>query len=165
MIRGTSLVSYLDEGADGFRLPTEAEWEYACRAGSTTAFSNGAITNPGSNPLDPNLDEVGWYKGNFGLPSHAVGLKEPNAWGLFDMHGNVAEWCGDAYVEDLGSERVINPEALYDTSRNRVQRGGSWSSDSELTRSAARTAGKTSTAYIDVGFRVVANISASASAE
>ncbi len=161
VIRGTSFVSYLDEGANGFRLPTEAEWEYACRAGSTTAFSNGALTNLGSNPLDPNLDRVGWYEGNFGLPSHAVGLKEPNAWGLYDMHGNVAEWCGDAYVEDLGSERVINPEALFDRSNHRVQRGGSWSSDSELTRSASRISGKTSTAYVDVGFRVVANIAAS----
>ena len=82
--------------ADGYRLPTEAEWEYACRAGSTTAFANGPITHTGCSPLDPNLDAMGWYCGN-NSPSgpKLVGQKQANEWGLYDMHGNVWAWVNN----------------------------------------------------------------------
>ncbi len=87
--------------AAGYRLPTEAEWEYACRAGSGTAFANGPITQVQCDPIDPNLDEMGWYCGNTGgLPggwTRPVAQKLPNAWGLYDMHGNLYEWCNDWY--------------------------------------------------------------------
>ncbi len=78
-----------NQGANGYRLPTEAEREYACRAGSTTAFCDGAITDTVCSPVDPNLDKVGWYCGNASGTTHPVKGKQANAWGLYDMHGNV----------------------------------------------------------------------------
>jgi len=83
-------------GEGTYRLPKEAEWEYACRAGSPTAFANGEITQLLGEP-DPNLDAMGWYCGNSGRRTHPVGQKAPNRWGLYDMHGNVSEWCQDWY--------------------------------------------------------------------
>ena len=105
-----------------FDLPTEAQWEYACRAGTTTALNNGEdlTTQQG---FCPNLDKVGWYGRNSIAHIHPVGQKQPNAWGLYDMHGNVQEWCRDWYGLYQGD--ATDPQGpasgLY-----KVYRGGNW---------------------------------------
>ena len=80
-----------DFSKNGFRLPTEAEWEYACRAGSDSHFCIGNT--------EADLEKTGWYAGNSGSKTHPVAQKQPNAWGLYDMHGNVFEQCYDGYEE------------------------------------------------------------------
>ena len=118
-----------------YRLPTEAEWEYACRAGTTTAYSFGD---------DPKqLGDYAWYFENSNSAYHPIGKKKPNPWGLYDMHGNVAEWCLDQYMPafyaTLPADRPVR-EPIAPPARRypRVARGGSWDDDPELLRSAAR---------------------------
>ena len=123
------------EGTDKYRLPTEAEWEYACRAGSTTAFANGGITQLQCRH-DPNLNAVGWYCGNSGNKTHPVARKTPNAWGLYDMHGNVWEWCEDWYG-DYPTGHVTDPRGPS-SGKKRVLRGGSWLDNARHCRSADR---------------------------
>ncbi len=111
------------------RLPTEAEWEYACRAGTTGEYCSG-------NGEDA-LKKVGWYDGNSGKQTHVVGEKKvANPWGLFDVHGNVWEWCQDLYAT-LGSENITDPINLNNGDA-RVFRGGSWSGSAGDCRSAYR---------------------------
>ena len=118
-----------------FDLPTEAQWEYACRAGTTTALNNG--TNLTSEKGEcSNLNEVGWYKNNHGSGGHkAVGQKRPNNWGLYDMHGNVMEWCRDWRTFYTGD--ATDPTGPASGSR-RVNRGGSWDDYASGCRSACR---------------------------
>jgi formylglycine-generating enzyme required for sulfatase activity len=119
-----------------YRLPTEAEWEYACRAGTTTAYSFGD---------DPKkLGDYAWYAENAEDLTHEVGKKKPNPWGLYDMHGNVSEWCLDHYQKDYYSTfkkdtTALAPVLLPTANRfSHVARGGSWADGAELLRSAAR---------------------------
>lgn len=114
-----------------YRLPTEAEWEYACRAGTTTAYSFG---NDASK-----LGEYAWTIDNSGEKYHKVGQKKPNPWGLFDMHGNVQEWCIDQYFPDTYKKSAAeNPVIPATKEYPQVVRGGSWESDPPMCRSAAR---------------------------
>ena len=117
-----------------FDLPTEAQWEYACRAGTNTALNSGRDLTSEEGTCS-NLDEVGWYGENSGETTHAVGRKRPNAWGIYDMHGNVWEWCRDWYGDYNGD--ATDPTGPVSGSR-RVGRGGSWILNAKFCRSAVR---------------------------
>jgi formylglycine-generating enzyme required for sulfatase activity len=141
-----------DRQADGWRLPTEAEWEYLCRAGSPTAYPSGDITELNCR-FDANLDAVGWYCGNGATAPAPVGQKAANDFGLYDMNGNLREWCWDWYGE-LSAEAVLDPSGP-DTGTQRVCRGGSWYVTSQDCRSAARGHLPPDSADDTVGLRVV----------
>ena len=139
--------------AGGF-LPTEAQWEYACRAGSTAAYCFGDNTD--------DLVKYAWYYINSSNGTNAVGQMKPNDWGLYDMHGNVYEWCSDSYdtnyglTEDELSGTVTDPTGPDDPTfgSGRVLRGGYWGLSAQLCRSAYRHNNSPSDYYGDVGFRV-----------
>jgi formylglycine-generating enzyme required for sulfatase activity len=133
------------EGHALYRLPTEAEWEYAARAGSTTAYCFGD---------DPRrLGEYAWYDKNAGDQTHSVGQLQPNAWGLYDMHGNVWEWVQDWYGTNT-AEPVTDLQGPAAGSR-RVIRGGSWYSDAGLCRSAYRNYDAPGFRDVNLGFRLL----------
>lgn len=128
-----------------YRLPTEAEWEYACRAGINTAFSFG--DEPGS------LGASAWFTSNSGDQTHPVGEKKPNAWGLYDMHGNVWEWCSDWSIEF--PRGAVSDPAGAGKGSDRVSRGGGWGSGALQCRSAIRGDSAPSRRSDYLGFRVV----------
>jgi formylglycine-generating enzyme required for sulfatase activity len=136
----------------GYRLPTEAEWEYSYRAGTTTALYNGPVGS--SCDVDPNADAIGWYRANSGLKLQPVGLKQPNAWGLYDMAGNTWEWVNDLYVADLGTAKITNPAGPAVADIYRVIRGGSSEENVQVMRAANRNPYDQSGSFSDYGFRV-----------
>lgn len=135
-----------------YRLPTEAEWEYGCRVQSATAFSSGEISELYCG-LDPVLAQTGWYCANSGRKTHPVARKRPNDWGLFDMHGNVAEWCQDWYGDysNTPGKDPMGPRA----GTGKVVRGGSWFGSAKNCRSAGRFHWPSNQKSDFIGFRLV----------
>jgi len=133
-----------------YRLPTEAEWEYACRAGSTVAYNTGVG--------EAALAEAGWFRKNGGNQTHPVGVKKPNAWGLYDMHGNVSEWCAKRIEGDpdtfTSESSHVNQEILAE----RDHRGGSWGINANDCRSASRHRNNGTFQYFDLGLRVLLEV-------
>lgn len=153
-INGTEVIWNRD--ANGYRLPTEAEWEYACRAGTTTPFSTGGNIT---------VDQANWYSsypyiegeggGAYRRQTVAVDEFEPNPWGIYNMHGNVSEWCWDYYGE-YGTQAQDNPSGPQ-SGRNRVMRGGGWYDYAKHVRSAYRSAMPADYTDYKIGFRVARN--------
>ena len=130
------------------RLPSEAEWEYACRAGTTSAYSSG--------DTEADLSRAGWWSGNSEGRLHSVGEKEANAFGLYDMHGNVWEWCQDEWSENYDESAGVHPAAFEPKesgSRERVVRGGGYRYDASNARSASRDRDPPDVRFDLLGFR------------
>jgi formylglycine-generating enzyme required for sulfatase activity len=134
-----------------YRLPTEAEWEYACRAGKFSSCSEGEIVELFCDH-DPNLDAVGWYCGNSDRTTHSVAQKKSNPWGCYDMHGNVLEWCQDWYGTYPATTQTDPMGPI--TGPGRVIRGGSWFSNAKSCRSAARFYWSPNAKSDFIGFRL-----------
>ena len=133
-----------------YSLPTEAQWEYGCRAGTVTTLNNGKSLTTAKG-VCPNLDKVAWYGGNSGFNTHPVGQKNANAWGLHDMHGNVWEWCVD-WSGDFSDEPVVDPRGP-DSGSYRIIRGGHAYCNAGECGVAFRS--HSDPAYIRHGFRIV----------
>jgi len=159
-----------------YRLPTEAEWEYACRAGTESAYSFG------DSPAE--LDAYAWFKGNSNETTHPTGTKKPNAWGLYDMHGNVAEWTIDQYIPDFYEQfkgkATDNPVAVPEKLYPHAIRGGAYNDEAAALRSANREGSDPNWKRIDpqipksnwwfpeapfVGFRIVRPLNPPSAAE
>jgi formylglycine-generating enzyme required for sulfatase activity len=145
-------IEKLKTRVDGLRpsLPTEAQWEYACRAGSTSEYYFG--------PDSAALGRYAWYGGNSEATTHPVGRKEPNAWGLYDMSGNVYEWCGDAYDDEYYAHSPVQDPRGPDSGSVRILRGGSWCLNTPSCRSAFRAKNSPSFRFEGYGFRPVLEI-------
>jgi formylglycine-generating enzyme required for sulfatase activity len=138
------------EGTAAYRLPTEAQWEYASRAGTAAAYTYGAETG--------NLDTYAWYKKNSGGQPHPVGQLKPNAWGLHDMHGNVHEWCLDWFDRNYYKQSPKTDPPGPSSGLARALRGGDWSSLDWYCRCASRSLSSPDRRSSRVGFRLVMNV-------
>ena len=143
-------------------LPTEAQWEYACRAGTTTSLNNGKdFTGVNGKWTDcPNLNEIAWWRNNSNKRVHLVGQKKPNAWGLYDMHGNVTEWCADKYIARYPRQTVdpigsypLEKRLLYDEFECRVLKGGCFL-DAEECSQSSRFGNMAGGGFFYIGFRL-----------
>jgi len=141
----SNTVKILNDGKGGFRLPTEAEWEYAARGGNKSCGYKYAGSN--------NINEVAWFKGNSLLKTHAVGEKVPNELGLYDMSGNVWEWCWNWY-EDYSDKPQYNPLGV-DDGTYRICRGGGWIDVSDSCRLSKRTLCAPNFCFSGLGIRLV----------
>jgi formylglycine-generating enzyme required for sulfatase activity len=133
------------------RLPTEAEWEFACRAGTKTEYYSG--------DTEKDLDRVGWYTGNSNRTLHPVGQKEPNAFGLYDMHGNVGQWCLDHYADITYSKDTIEDPQGPATGRLRATRGGVWATPAWMCKSGVTFGAEADDKSIGLGVRVLVQMS------
>ena len=173
---GCSSASFVGLDCTGYRLPTEAEWEYAYRAGTTTAYYNGHNSQVSATPLDTTLDEIGWYRGNSAVDyedahdcsgtgpegefypgasrcgPHPVATKEPNSWGLFDMSGNVWEWVWD--WSGPYTDVTTNPLGPL-SGTHRVRRGGGWPNSARDARAAMHWDFEPNRSGANIGFRLV----------
>jgi len=142
-----------------FRLPTEAEWEYACRAGTTTPFNTGANLTTDQANYDGNYPYQNYPKGKYLGKTTPVGSYPPNGWGLYDLHGNVWEWCldwyGEKYYDECKRQGIVDNPPGPATGSYRVLRGGSWLNDARYCRSADRNYISPDDRYGLIGFRLV----------
>jgi formylglycine-generating enzyme required for sulfatase activity len=141
----------------GYRLPTEAEWEYAYRAGTTTAYHNGpndATKCDECTVPDTNLSKIAWYCDNAAGTIHTAKQKAANNWGLYDMSGNVFEWCHDGFKADLGPTTVTDPLGP-ESATDRVVRGGGYLSAPKWHRAAFRDDAPSTDKHHLIGFRAV----------
>ena len=134
-----------------YRLATEAEWEYACRAGTTTTWYSGDD--------EAGLKDIAWYNANAEGKTHPVGQKSPNAWGLYDMHGNVWEWCQDWWADGYYATSPLDDPPGASGGSDRVDRGGSWNGHAGRCRAAYRYGCEPSYRYDDLGFRLARTVS------
>ena len=133
-----------------YRLPTEAEWEYACRAGSTANW------HFGDNEAD--LENYAWYSANSGDKTHPVAQKQPNAWGLYDMHGNVGEWCSDLYRVDYYATSPTDDPQGHNSGEYLAHRGNGWCDVPLSCRSAFRRWGTADFQRANLGFRLACSV-------
>ncbi|MGO8748492.1 MAG: formylglycine-generating enzyme family protein [Thermoguttaceae bacterium] len=133
-------------GAGKFQLPSEAQWEYACRAGSKTKYCFGND--------ETRLGDYAWYGKNSGDTTHPVGEKKPNAWGLYDMHGNLWEWCEDWWKDAYYKESPVDDPTGPTGGLDRVVRGGNWNPPGGYCRSAGRYSITPGHCFTVMGFRV-----------
>ncbi len=140
----------LNASGDGrtYALPTEAQWEYACRAGSTGIYCFG--------DNETQIGEFAWYEANAGGTTHPVGQRQPNDWGLYDMHGNVFEWCQDGPRTYTG-DAVVDPFGSLDAGAYRAIRGGYWGYPARYVRAAFRDAYDPGDRYPSFGFRCLSS--------
>ncbi len=143
--------------ANGYRLPTEAEWEYACRGGVSEDFYTGGMLEPYCDPVDSHLDLAGWYCGNAGGVTHVCGQKRANAYGLFDMHGNVREQCWGDWTNPYTAVEKVDPREPNPLTGKSipVARGGSYRNSAAECRSSSRFQAPWYTVQNNLGFRVV----------
>jgi formylglycine-generating enzyme required for sulfatase activity len=146
-----------DKTANGYRLPTDAEWEYACRARTTTPFFTGTRISTAQANYNGNFPYNYGNRGLFRNATMPAGSFPPNGWGIYDMHGNVWEWCWDYHSYLRGVSAVTIDPSGPDTGQSRINRGGSWASPGKNLRSAARSSDLPESAFGSMGFRLARN--------